>query len=78
MEKSDIAKITIENISDVRFIVQILNEVSLVNQSSLIEIAPNTVTSIQVDGGASMDSIDIQVLNAFIAPKKNLKTTISF
>mgnify|MGYP002885472456 FL=1 len=78
LEKSDIAKITIENISDVRFIVQILNEVSLVNQSSLIEIAPNTVTSIQVDGGASMDSIDIQVLNAFIAPKKNLKTTISF
>jgi len=78
LEKSDIAKINIENISDVRFIVQILNEVSLVNQSSLIEIAPNTVTSIQVDGGASMDSIDIQILNAFIAPKKNLKTTISF
>ena len=78
LEKSDIAKIAIENVSDVRFIIQVLNETSLINESSLIEVAPNSTTFIQVDGGVNMDSMDVQILNAFIAPKKNLKTTINF
>ena len=78
LEKSDIAKIAIENVSDVRFIAQVLNKTSLINESSLIEIAPNTTTFIQIDGGADVDSIDVKILNAFVAPKKNLKTTINF
>ena len=78
LSKSDIAKIAIENVSDVKFIAQVLNEASLINETSLIEIAPNTTTFIQVDGGADMDSMDLQILNAFIGPKKNLKTTIIF
>ena len=44
----------------------------------LIEIAPNTTSFIQIDGGADVDSIDVKILNAFVAPKKNLKTTINF
>ena len=78
MENSDIARVEIENVSDVRFIIQVLDQSSVVNESNLIEIAPNEKTVLQIDNGIDKGSLDVKILNAFIAPNKNLLTTLKF
>ena len=76
LENSDIARVEIENVSDVRFIIQVLDQSSVVNESNLIEIAPNEKTVLQIDNGIDKGSLDVKILNAFIAPNKNLLTTL--
>ena len=78
LENSDIARVEIENVSDVRFIIQVLDQSSVVNESNLIEIAPNEKTVLQIDNGIDKGSLDVKILNAFIAPNKNLLTTLKF
>ena len=78
LENSDIARVEIENVSDVRFIIQVLDKSSVVNESNLIEIAPNEKTVLQIDNGIDKGSLDVKILNAFIAPNKNLLTTLKF
>lgn len=78
LENSDIARVEIENVSDVRFIIQVLDQSSVVNESNLIEIAPNEKTVLQIDNGIEKGSLDVKILNAFIAPNKNLLTTLKF
>ena len=78
LENSDIARVEIENVSDVRFIIQVLDQSSVVNESNLIEIAPNEKTVFQIDNGMDKGSLDVKILNAFIAPNKNLLTTLKF
>ena len=78
LENSDIARVEIENVSDVRFIIQVLDQSSVVNESNLIEIAPNEKTVLQIDDGIDKGSLDVKILNAFIAPNKNLLTTLKF
>ena len=78
LENSDIARVEIENVSDVRFIIQLLDQSSVVNESNLIEIAPNEKTVLQIDNGIDKGSLDVKILNAFIAPNKNLLTTLKF
>ena len=78
LENSDIARVEIENVSDVRFIIQVLDQSSVVNASNLIEIAPNEKTVLQIDNGIDKGSLDVKILNAFIAPNKNLLTTLKF
>ena len=78
LENSDIARVEIENVSDVRFIIQVLDQSSVVNESNLIEIAPNEKTVLQIDNGVDKGSLDVKILNAFIAPNKNLLTTLKF
>ena len=78
LENSDIARVEIENVSDVRFIIQVLDQSSVVNESNLIEIAPNEKTVLQIDNGMDKGSLDVKILNAFIAPNKNLSTTLKF
>ncbi|GIR02381.1 MAG: histidinol-phosphatase [Gammaproteobacteria bacterium] len=78
LENSDIARVEIENVSDVRFIIQVLDQSSIVNESNLIEIAPNEKTVLQIDNGIDKGSLDVKILNAFIAPNKNLLTTLKF
>lgn len=78
LENSDIARVEIENVSDVRFIIQVLDQSSVVNESNLIEIAPNEKTVLQIDSGIDKGSLDVKILNAFIAPNKNLLTTLKF
>tara|TARA_A100001234_G_scaffold213427_1_gene215987 strand:+ start:73 stop:1305 length:1233 start_codon:yes stop_codon:yes gene_type:complete len=78
LENSDIARVEIENVSDVRFIIQVLDQSSVVNESNLIEIAPNEKTVLQIDNGIDKGSLDVKILNAFIAPNKNLSTTLKF
>ena len=78
LENSDIARVKIENVSDVRFIIQVLDKSSVVNESNLIEIAPNEKTVLQIDDGIDKGSLDVKILNAFIAPNKNLLTTLKF
>ena len=78
LENSDIARVEIENVSDVRFIIQVLDKSSVVNESNLIEIAPNEKTVLQIDNGIEKGSLDVKILNAFIAPNKNLLTTLRF
>ena len=78
LENSDIARVEIENVSDVRFIIQVLDKSSVVNESNLIEIAPNEKTVLQIDNGIEKGSLDVKILNAFIAPNKNLLTTLKF
>ena len=78
LENSDIARVEIENVSDVRFIIQLLDQSSVVNESNLIEIAPNEKTVLQLDNGIDKGSLDVKILNAFIAPNKNLLTTLKF
>ena len=77
-DNSDIARVEIENVSDVRFIIQVLDQSSVVNESNLIEIAPNEKTVLQIDNGIDKGSLDVKILNAFIAPNKNLLTTLKF
>ena len=78
LENSDIARVEIENVSDMRFIIQVLDQSSVVNESNLIEIAPNEKTVLQIDNGIDKGSLDVKILNAFIAPNKNLLTTLKF
>ena len=78
LENSDIARVEIENVSDMRFIIQVLDQSSVVNESNLIEIAPNEKTVLQIDNGVDKGSLDVKILNAFIAPNKNLLTTLKF
>ena len=78
LENSDIARVEIENVSDMRFIIQVLDQSSVVNESNLIEIAPNEKTVLQIDDGIDKGSLDVKILNAFIAPNKNLLTTLKF
>ena len=78
LENSDIARVEIENVSDVRFIIQVLDQSSVINESNLIEIAPNEKTVLQIDNGIDKGSLDVKILNAFIAPNKNLLTTLKF
>ena len=78
LENSDIARVEIENVSDVRFVIQVLDQSSVVNESNLIEIAPNEKTVLQIDNGIDKGSLDVKILNAFIAPNKNLLTTLKF
>lgn len=78
LENSDIARVEIENVSDVRFIIQVLDQSSVVNESNIIEIAPNEKTVLQIDNGIDKGSLDVKILNAFIAPNKNLLTTLKF
>ena len=78
LENSDIARVEIENVSDVRFIIQVLDKSSVVNESNLIEIAPNEKTVLQIDNGIEKGFLDVKILNAFIAPNKNLLTTLRF
>ena len=78
LENSDIARVEIDNVSDVRFIIQVLDQSSVVNESNLIEIAPNEKTVLQIDNGIDKGSLDVKILNAFIAPNKNLLTTLKF
>ncbi len=78
LENSDIARVEIENVSDVRFIIQVLDQSSVVNESNLIEIGPNEKTVLQIDSGIDKGSLDVKILNAFIAPNKNLLTTLKF
>ena len=78
LENSDIARVEIENVSDVRFIIQVLDQSSVVNESNLIEIAPNEKTVLQLDNGIEKESLDVKILNAFIAPNKNLLTNLKF
>ena len=78
LENSDIARVEIENVSDVRFIIQVLDQSSVVNESNLIEIAPNEKTVLQIDNGIDKGSLDVKILNVFIAPNKNLLTTLKF
>jgi hypothetical protein len=78
LENSDIARVEIENVSDVRFIIQVLDQSSVVNESNLIEIAPNEKIVLQIDNGIDKGSLDVKILNAFIAPNKNLLTTLKF
>lgn len=78
LENSDIARVEIDNVSDVRFIIQVLDQSSVVNESNLIEIAPNEKTVLQIDNGIEKGSLDVKILNAFIAPNKNLLTTLKF
>ncbi len=78
LENSDIARVEIENVSDVRFIIQVLDQSSVVNESNLVEIAPNEKTVLQIDNGIDKGSLDVKILNAFIAPNKNLLTTLKF
>ena len=78
LENSDIARVEIENVSDMRFIIQVLDQSSVVNESNLIEIAPNEKTVLQIDNGIEKGSLDVKILNAFIAPNKNLLTTLKF
>jgi len=78
LENSDIARVEIDNVSDVRFIIQVLDQSSVVNESNLIEIAPNEKTVLQIDDGIDKGSLDVKILNAFIAPNKNLLTTLKF
>ena len=78
LENSDIARVEIDNVSDVRFIIQVLDQSSVVNESNLIEIAPNEKTVLQIDNGIEKGSLDVKILNAFIAPNKNLLTTLRF
>ena len=78
LENSDIARVEIENVSDVRFIIQVLDQSSVVNESNLIEIAPNEKTVLQIDNGIDKGSLDVKILNAFIGPNKNLLTTLKF
>ena len=78
LENSDIARVEIENVSDVRFIIQVLDKSSVVNESNLIEIAPNEKTVLQIDNGIDKGSLDVKILNVFIAPNKNLLTTLKF
>ena len=78
LENSDIARVEIENVSDVRFVIQVLEQSSVVNESNLIEIAPNEKTVLQIDNGIDKGSLDVKILNAFIAPNKNLLTTLKF
>lgn len=78
LENSDIARVEIENVSDVRFIIQVLDQSSVVNESNLIEIAPNEKTVLQIDNGIDKGSLDVKILNAYIAPNKNLLTTLKF
>ena len=78
LENSDIARVEIDNVSDVRFIIQVLDQSSVVNESNLIEIAPNEKTVLQIDNGIDKGSLDVKILNVFIAPNKNLLTTLKF
>ena len=78
LENSDIARVEIENVSDVRFVIQVLDQSSVVNESNLIEIAPNEKTVLQIDNGIDKGSLGVKILNAFIAPNKNLLTTLKF
>ena len=78
LENSDIARVEIENVSDMRFIIQVLDQSSVVNESNLIEIAPNEKTVLQIDNGIDKGSLDVKILNVFIAPNKNLLTTLKF
>ena len=78
LENSDIARVEIENVSDVRFIIQVLDQSSVVNESNLIEIAPNEKTVLQIDNGIDKGSLDVKILNAFIAPNKNLLTCLLY
>ena len=55
-----------------------LDQSSVVNESNLIEIAPNEKTVLQIDNGIDKGSLDVKILNAFIAPNKNLLTTLKF
>ena len=66
LENSDIARVEIENVSDMRFIIQVLDQSSVVNESNLIEIAPNEKTVLQIDNGIDKGSLDVKILNAFI------------
>ena len=78
LENSDIARVEIDNVSDVRFIIQVLDQSSVVNESNLIEIAPNEKTVLQIDNGIDKVSLEVKILNAFFAPNKNLLTTLKF
>ena len=71
--ESTIKKIEIKNISDAPFLLKNLTPFTFETNSDIITIDPNSIHTISIKTkGNDFNGLKLEVLNAIIAPKKNL------
>ncbi len=76
--RSEVATVTIKNISDTEFMLENLSPYTLHGQADIIKIAPQETTVIKVKTLEVKESFEMsfKVLNAIIAPKTHPKITL--